>query len=326
MPGIIAISVAAGLVLLLFLGAFLYWAHFLPLWVHAQAAGVHCPITRMIGMKFRQLDPKYIIELMIILRKAGVAADFEEFESHLLAGGDLEAVVEAMVSASKAGLDVTFRQICAIDLTGRDVLRAVTSCVNPIVIAVPSRGQKKFITAVAKDGIQLGVNVRVTVRADIHKLVGGAGEETVIARVGEGIVATVGRANDHREILAAPEKLSEMVLAKGLGARTAFEIVSVDVGDIDVLQNIGAQLQQTQADADQKIAQAKAEGRRALAVAATAEHKATVREMTALETANKAEIPKDMAGAYRRGGIWRSPRPVYGVNRRKLWDVLDFGF
>ncbi len=318
---IIIAVVVIGAVFLVGLGGVAYYVSFIPLYIRAKASGLQCTILRMIGMKLRRLDPKFVIDQMIILSKAGVDTTFDEIEAHLLAGGNLGGVVEAMVSAYKADLNVTFKRLCAIDLAGRNVVRAVNACVSPIVISVPPRGQK-YITGVARDGIQLGVNVKVTVRADIDKLVGGANEQTIIARVGEGIVSTIGGVDFHKQILETPDLISENVLARGLDTGTSFEIVSVDVGDIEVLQNIGAKLQEDQADADQMIAQAKAEARRALAVAAIQENHAKIREMTALETLNKSEVPRDMAAALRRGDIWLSPNPAYSVIDRKLWDPV----
>ncbi len=320
---LISLAIVAGIIvfalLLVFLGLTLFALSYVPFYLRTRAAGINCSIPRMVFMRLRRIDPQMIVALMIRLRRGGVEASFDELEGHVLAGGKLRDVVEAMVSAYKAGLNVDFRKICAIDLAGRDVVRAVDACVNPIVIKVPPGG-KKYINGVSKDGIQLGVNVKVTARADINKLIGGANEETIIARVGEGIVSTIGGASKHSEILQDPDRISNMILRKGLDAQTAWEIVSVDVGDIEVLNNIGAKLTEAQADADQLIAQAKAEARRAMAVAASRENVAKIREMSALETLNRAEVPTDMAKAYQRGSIFRSPAPVYSVISSKLWQ------
>lgn len=323
---LIGLATVAGLLItvlfLMVLGIGIYSLTFIPIYVRATSSGVKCSILRMYGMKLRGVDVAGTVELMISLRKTGVDASFDQFESHILAGGSLADVVEAMRSAYKAGLKVDFQTICAIDLAGRDVVRAVEACVHPIVINIPPRRTgKKYITGVAQDGIQLGVNVKVTARADIHKLVGGANEETIIARVGEGIVSAIGSAQQHKEILQNPDRISEVILGKGLDSQTAFEIVSVDVGDVEVLENIGAKLTEAQASADQLIAQARAEARRSMAIAASRENLARIREMTALETLNRAEIPEDMARAYQRGNVFRSPKPVYGVISRKLWEA-----
>jgi uncharacterized protein YqfA (UPF0365 family) len=322
MPIIIALAIAAagfvGIVVLV-LGSMGF--KLVITYINAKAANANCPFPRLVGMRLRKLDPGYLVENMIGLRNAGVDATYEECESHVMSGGCLEDAVDAMISAHKAGLDVTFRRICAIDLTGRDIVRAIQSCVNPITIDIPHRGSKqKYIMGVAKDGIQLGVNVKVTAKADINRLVGGASEKTIAARVGEGIVSTIGSADNHKNILQTPDLISEKILSRGLDANTAFSIISVDVGDIEVVNNIGAKLAQDQADADQLVAQARAEGRRAIAKAVSRENLAKVRDMVALETLNRAEIPKDMARSYQVGNIFRSPNPVHSVIRRKLWE------
>ena len=294
----------------------------MPLFFRAKAAGVDCSPVRMIAMKLRHLDHVFLVDEMIRLNKGDIEATFDELEGHVLAGGDLDSVVDAMISAHKGDLDVSFKRLCALDLAGRDVVWAVRACIEPVMIEVPPRSSgKKQISAVGKDGIRLGVTAKVTVRADIKKLVGGASHETVIARVGEGIVSAVGSAASHQNVLENPELIAERILDAGLDVGTAFEIVSVDIGDVEVHDNIGARLQEMQAQADQEVAQARAEGRRALAVAATRENGARITEMQAVETRNKAAIPTDMASAYRRGAVWVAADPVYSVISRKLWDV-----
>ncbi|MCH2174161.1 MAG: flotillin-like FloA family protein [Lentisphaeria bacterium] len=297
-----------------------YILQLIPLKIQANAAGVPCPLSQLIGMKLRKINPKDVVEARITLQKAGIAVTYNDLESHILAGGFLYQVTEACISAVKAGLEVDFNQICAIDLAGRDVLTAVESSVNPIIVEVPAKSTgKRYITGVAKDGIRLGVNVKVTVRADIKKLVGGATEETIRARVGEGIVATIGSVDDHRHILENPKLISQRILKKGLDANTAFHIVSVDVGDIDIQDNIGAHIQEVQAEADKLVAQAKAEARKMQANAQYQENIAKTKEMSAEERKNQAKVPTQMATAFSKGQIAISRKPVYSVIDRKLW-------
>jgi len=314
---LIVVGVIIGALILLALGVGGVIASFIPLWINAKASGVYVSPFQMLGMKLRGLDPAYLIKNMIELHKTGIATQMDDLEAHVLAGGDLEAVVEAGISADKAGLEVTFDQVCAIDLAGRDVVQAVESCVDPIVISVPP------IQAVAQDGIRVRAAVRVTARSRIDRLVGGAGPQTIVARVGEGVVTAIGRMERHAAALENPERISAFILERGLDAGTALEIVSVDVYEVDVLDNVGAQLSEVQAESDKLVAQARAEGRRAIAEAQQMEMRARVTDMTSQVTANEADVPLAMAAAARAGRMWRSPHPVHSVYGTNLWDVLD---
>ena len=267
------------------------------LWITAYFSGVKVSLGTMIGMRLRKVAPRRIINPLINATKAGLDLKIGEMEAHFLAGGDVDRVVNALISADKANLGLVFQRATAIDLAGRDVLEAVRVSVNPKVIETP------MVSAVAKDGIQLKALARVTVRANIDRLVGGAGEETIIARVGEGIVSTIGSAKDHKAVLENPDTISKTVLSRGLDAGTAFEILSIDIADVDVGRNIGAQLQIDQAEADKKIAQAKAEERRAMAVAHEQEMIAKVQEMRAKVVESEAEVPLAMAYAFREGKL-----------------------
>ena len=267
------------------------------LWISAWAAGVRVPLITLIAMRLRRVPPAKIIYPLIKATKAGIELPLEKLEAHYLAGGNVDRVVDALIAAQKAGIDLTFDRAAAIDLAGRDVLEAVQVSVNPKVIETPR------IAAVAKDGIQLIAVARITVRANIDRLVGGAGEETIIARVGEGIVTTIGSAESHKDVLENPDRISKVVLDKGLDAGTAFEILSVDIADVDVGKNIGAQLQIDQAEADKKIAQAQAEKRRAMAVAAEQEMRAKVEEMRAKLVEAQAQVPLALAEALKAGRL-----------------------
>jgi uncharacterized protein YqfA (UPF0365 family) len=274
--------------------------YFIPigLWFTALLSGVRISLLQLILMRWRKVPPTVIVRSMIESYKAGLASiKRDELEAHFLAGGHVEQVIHALVSASKANIDLTFQMATAIDLAGRDVLEAVQMSVNPKVINTPP------VTAVAKDGIQLIAKARVTVRASIKQLVGGAGEETVLARVGEGIVSSIGSSKSHKEVLENPDSISRIVLEKGLDAGTAFEILSIDVADIDIGKNIGAVLQMDQANADKNIAQAKAEERRAMAVATEQEMKAKAQEARAKVIEAEVEIPLAMAEAFRSGNL-----------------------
>ncbi|HFB39463.1 MAG TPA: UPF0365 family protein [Oceanithermus sp.] len=267
------------------------------LWISAWAAGVRVPLITLIAMRLRRVPPAKIIYPLIKATKAGIELPLEKLEAHYLAGGNVDRVVDALIAAQKAGIDLTFDRAAAIDLAGRDVLEAVQVSVNPKVIETPR------IAAVAKDGIQLIAVARITVRANIDRLVGGAGEETIIARVGEGIVTTIGSAESHKDVLENPDRISKVVLDKGLDAGTAFEILSVDIADVDVGKNIGAQLQIDQAEADKRIAQAQAEKRRAMAVAAEQEMRAKVEEMRAKLVEAQAQVPLALAEALKAGRL-----------------------
>ena len=267
------------------------------LWIRAMASGVHVSFLTLFGMRFRKVAPAAIVDPLITARKVGLELSINELEIHYLSGGNVQRVVNALISADKAQIPLTFKQATAIDLAGRDVFEAVQVSVNPKVITTPK------VAAMAKDGIQLLAMARVTVRANVNRLVGGAGEETILARVGEGIVSTIGSAASHKAVLETPDMISKTVLAKGLDAGTAFEILSIDIADVDVGKNIGAQLQTDQAEADKQIAQAKAEERRALAVAMEQEYKAEAQNQRAKVIAAEAEIPLAMADAFRKGNL-----------------------
>ena len=288
----VIIIVAAVIIVSLFL-------HFVPigLWISAMAAGVSVGIVNLIGMRLRRVIPSKIILPLVKANKAGLDVNVNQLEAHYLAGGDVDRVVDALIAAHRATMSLTFERACAIDLAGRDVLEAVQMSVNPKVIETP------FISAVAQNGIELKVRARVTVRANIDRLVGGAGEATVIARVGEGIVTSVGSARDHSLVLENPDEISKTVLSKGLDAGTAFEILSIDIADVDVGRNIGARLQTDQAEADKQIAQAKAEERRAMAVAKEQEMQAYTQEMQAKVVEAQAEVPLALAQALREGKL-----------------------
>ncbi|SDC73928.1 MULTISPECIES: flotillin-like protein FloA [unclassified Candidatus Frackibacter] len=285
------------LILILVVGFFLLFSYVIPvgLWLSAWASGVKVAIGTLIGMRLRRVPPANIVRPMIKSHKAGIDLGTDRLEAHYLAGGNVDRVVDALIAAERADIDLVFERAAAIDLAGRDVLEAVQMSVNPKVIQTP------MVTAVAMDGIQVQANARVTVRANIERLVGGAGEETILARVGEGIVTTVGSANAHTKVLENPDSISETVLDKGLDSGTAFEILSIDIADVDVGKNIGAQLQADQAEADKEIAQAKAEEKRAMAVAQEQEMKAQVQEMRAKVVEAEAEVPLAMAEALREG-------------------------
>jgi uncharacterized protein YqfA (UPF0365 family) len=273
--------------------------HFVPvgLWISAYASSVRIGFGQLIGMRLRKVDPRRIVQPLISASKAGLHLGITELESLYLAGGNVDSVVRALISADKAGISLTIKQASAIDLAGRDVFEAVQVSVNPKVIETPK------VAAMAKDGIQLLAQARVTIRANINRLVGGAGEATILARVGEGIVSTIGSAESHKHVLESPDMISKTVLAKGLDSGTAFDILSIDIADVDVGKNIGAQLQTDQAEADKRIAQAKAEERRALAVAVEQEQKARVQEMRAEVVRAEAQIPLAIAEAFRKGNL-----------------------
>ena len=274
--------------------------YFIPvgLWFSALISGVRISLLQLILMRWRKVPPSIIVRAMIVAHKAGlIQINRDELEAHFLAGGHVVKVVHALVSANKANIELSFQMATAIDLAGRDVLEAVQMSVNPKVIDTPP------VTAVSKDGIQLIAKARVTVRANIKQLVGGAGEETVLARVGEGIVSSIGSADSHKAVLENPDSISKLVLSKGLDAGTAYEILSIDVADVDIGKNIGALLQMDQAEADKNIAQAKAEERRAMAVAQEQEMLAKVQEARAKVIEAEVEIPLAMADSFRQGNL-----------------------
>ena len=287
------------LIVLIIIGIFifLYYVPFM-LWINAVVSGVHISLIQLFLMRIRKVPPAKIVNCMIEAHKAGLTdVKRDGLEAHYLAGGHIERVVHALVSASKAGIALPFQMATAIDLAGRDVFEAVQMSVNPRVIDTPP------VTAVAKDGIQLIAKARVTVRANIKQLVGGAGEDTILARVGEGIVNSIGSAESHKQVLENPDSISKLVLSKGLDDGTAFEILSIDIADIDVGKNIGAQLQMDQAEADKNIAQAKAEERRSMAVASEQEMKAKAQEARAKVIEAEALVPQAMAEAFRNGNL-----------------------
>ena len=289
---IFLIVVACIVVLILFL-----WLVPIGIWFQALISGVHTSLIQLIFMRFRKVPPAVIVKNMIAASKAGLKVKQNDLEAHYLAGGRVNSVINALISADKANMNLDFKTCTAIDLAGRDVLKAVQTSVNPKVIDTPP------VAAVAKDGIQLIAKARVTVRTNIKQLVGGAGEETILARVGEGIVTSIGSASSHKQVLENPDSISKLVLTKGLDSGTAFEILSIDIADIDVGKNIGAQLQMDQANADKNIAQAKAEERRAMAVAQEQEMKAKAQEARAKVIQAEAEVPLAMAEAFRSGNL-----------------------
>ena len=288
------IFIVVGIIVLLF-----FFLYFIPvgLWITAQVSNVRVGIIQLMFMRIRKVPPSLIVNALINANKAGIKVTANDLETHYMAGGNVNNVVKALISADKANSPLDFNMAAAIDLAGRDVADAVQLSVNPRVINTPP------VAAVAKDGIQLIAKARVTVRANIAQLVGGAGEDTILARVGEGIVTTIGSATSHKAVLENPDMISKTVLAKGLDAGTAFEILSIDIADIDIGKNIGAELQTDQAEADLKVANAKAEERRAMAVAEEQEMKAKAQDAKALVILAEAEVPKAMAEAFRSGNM-----------------------
>ena len=267
------------------------------LWISAAAANVHVGIGTLVGMRLRRVVPSRIINPLIKATKAGIDLPINKLEAHYLAGGNVDRVINALIAAQRANIPLVFERAAAIDLAGRNVLEAVQMSVNPRVIETP------IISAVAKNGIEVRAKVKVTVRANIDRLIGGAGEQTIIARVGEGVVTTIGSAESHEKVLENPDSISETVLQKGLDSGTAFEILSIDIADVDVGRNVGAQLQTDQAEADKRIAQAKAEERRAMAVAREQEMQAAVQEMRARVVEAEAQVPRAMADALKDGKL-----------------------
>jgi uncharacterized protein YqfA (UPF0365 family) len=289
----ILILVVGGLILLF---VFLYFVP-VSLWITARFSGVRVSLLQLVLMRIRKVPPRIVVDSMITATKAGLDVTTNELETHYLAGGNVPSVIKALISADKANINLGFKQATAIDLAGREVFEAVQISVNPKVITTPK------VAAVAADGIQLIAVARVTVRANIQQLVGGAGEDTILARVGEGIVTSIGSATTHKEVLENPDKISKLVLQRGLDAGTAFEILSIDIADVDVGANIGAQLQTDQAQADLKVAEAKAEERRAMAVAEEQEMKAKSQEARAKVILSEAEVPLAIAESFRSGNL-----------------------
>ena len=286
-----------GLLIVVAVCIFFYYVPFF-LWISARVSGVRISLIQLFLMRIRKVPARIIVQAMIEAHKAGLSeVNRDDLEAHFLAGGNVEKVVHALVSAAKANIDLGFKMATAIDLAGRDVFQAVQMSVNPKVIDTPP------VTAVAKDGIQLIAKARVTVRANIRQLVGGAGEDTVLARVGEGIVSSIGSSESHKQVLENPDSISKLVIKKGLDSGTAFEILSIDIADIDIGKNIGATLQIDQAQADKNIAQAKAEERRAMAIALEQEMKAKAQEARAKVIEAEAQVPQSIAEAFRAGNL-----------------------
>ncbi|MEX2215354.1 MAG: flotillin-like protein FloA [Phycisphaeraceae bacterium] len=292
------------IVALIVLFVTLLMGRFFNLWLQARLSNAPVSFMALIGMMFRKVDPRVIVLTRIQAMKAGIHISTDQLEAHYLSGGRIRTVVNALIAADRAEMELPWDRACAIDLAGRDIFEAVQTSVNPRVIDCPNpAGGRMTIDAVAQDGIQLKAKARVTVRANLAKLIGGATEETIIARVGEGIVTTIGSAPSHKAVLENPDRISKTVLEKGLDAGTAFEILSIDIADIDVGDNIGAKLQADQAEADKRRFQAEAEKRRAAAIAVEQEHKAEVQKNRALVVLAEAEIPKAMAEAFRNGNL-----------------------
>lgn len=291
------ITLIVGLVIAFIILAVFFTFVPVALWISALAAGVRVSIFTLVGMRLRRVIPSRIVNPLIKAHKAGLEVSINQLESHYLAGGNVDRVVNALIAAHRANIELTFERAAAIDLAGRDVLEAVQMSVNPKVIETP------FIAGVAMNGIEVKAKARITVRANLDRLVGGAGEETIVARVGEGIVSTLGSSESHSKVLENPDLISQTVLAKGLDSGTAFEILSIDIADVDIGKNIGAELQIEQAQADKNIAQAKAEERRAMAVASEQEMIAKVQEMKAKVVEAEAEVPMALAEALRSGNF-----------------------
>lgn len=297
MMGLGTIGLVAAVFIIIIVLAIFFTFVPITLWISAVAAGVRVSIFTLIGMRLRRVIPSRVVNPLIKAHKAGLTVSINQLESHYLAGGNVDRVVNALIAAQRANIELPFERAQAIDLAGRDVLEAVQMSVNPKVIETP------FIAGVAMNGIEVKAKARITVRANIDRLVGGAGEETVVARVGEGIVSTIGSSVSHAKVLENPDLISQTVLKKGLDSGTAFEILSIDIADVDIGKNIGAELQTEQAMADKNIAQAKAEERRAMAVASEQEMKAKTQEMRSKVVGAEAEVPLAMAEALRSGNI-----------------------
>jgi uncharacterized protein YqfA (UPF0365 family) len=299
--------IIVGIVVLAVVGIFI---HFLGVWVRAYMSGAKVSLWSLVGMKLRRIPPSLIVDARISLIKAGILLDANQMEAHYLAGGDVNNVVRALIAADKAGIELSFARGVAIDLAGRDVEEAVRTSVQPKVIDCPDPhgSNNGMLDAVAKDGIRLLVKARVTVRANLERLVGGAGEDTIIARVGQGIVSAIGSSSTYKDVLENPDMISRKVLGSGLDAQTGFEIVSIDIADISVagmgdVANVGAKLETERAEADKKMRQAEAEGRKAMAIAREQEMRALVQEMQSKVVEAKAEVPRAMAEAFRSGHL-----------------------
>ena len=295
------VLIVVGFIVFIFICIFLY---FFKVWIRALASGARVSIGSLIGMKLRKVSPLIIVDARIMAVKAGLDVSTNDLETHYLAGGNVNKVVQALIAADKANIELVFKRAAAIDLAGRDVLDAVQTSVNPRVIDAPNPAKgADLVAAVAMDGIQLKAKAKVTVRANIDRLVGGATEETIVARVGEGIVTTIGSAKSYKDVLENPDSISKRVLERGLDSGTAFEILSIDIADVDVGENVGARLETDRAEADKRIAQARAEGRRAMAVAQEQEMRARTQEMRAKVVEAEAEVPKAISEAFRKGQL-----------------------
>tara|TARA_B100000809_G_scaffold247932_1_gene277499 strand:- start:3142 stop:4167 length:1026 start_codon:yes stop_codon:yes gene_type:complete len=308
MDGAIVVLIAIGAIIILVIAGIFFY--FLGVWIRALMSGARVTIASLIGMKLRRVPPTLVVDARIRLVKAGLALDTDSIEAHYLAGGDVINVVNALIAADKARIELGFQQAAAIDLAGRDVLEAVRTSVNPRVIDCPAPGQGTggMLDAVAKDGIRLLIKARVTVRANLNRLVGGAGEDTIIARVGQGIVSAIGSSSSYKNVLENPDQISRRVLESGLDAQTGFEIVSIDIADVSIagvsqVSNVGAVLETERAEADKLMRQAEAEGRRAMAVAREQEMQARVQEMRARVVEAESEVPRAMAQAFREGQL-----------------------
>ncbi len=298
---------------------------FLPLltvWIQVKSSGVPISLYQLIGMKLRNLNPNFVANHYIALCKAGINIHVNELETVALAGGNLSSITEALITANNAALSYTFQQIAALDLAGRNVSKAIKMTIMPIVLNCPE-SNSDLILGVAQDGIRLSIKVRVTVKANFDRLIGGASERTVIARVGEGIVAAIGAAHSHKDILQAPELITKHILNKGLDNGTAFEIISVDVAEITIVDNVGARLQEIQAEADKKVAQAKAETRRVMAIATEREMHARVVNMQSQLVLSNTIIPKSIRTQCMIGKLWRRPIPLFHGSGYRLWDIGD---
>jgi len=305
-PGLGDIFKYGGIILAAIVGfaLLIFFVKFGKLWLQAMSSGCPVSVIEFVGMYLRKVNPQVIIDVLVATTKANIPVHIDKIQAHVLARGNVRAVVDSLIAASRANINLGFERAAAIDLAGRDVLDAVRTSVHPKVIDCPNPARgRPTVDAVSRDGIQLRIKARVTVRTNLERLVGGATEETVIARVGEGIVSAVGQAETHKHVLASPRLISREVLNSGLDAGTAFDIVSIDIADVDVGDNIGARLQTDQAEADKRIAQAAAEGRRAMAVAAEQEHSAEVMSNRAKLVLAEAEVPRAMADAFRQGNL-----------------------
>ena len=311
-----------GIVVLVALVPAFIFLSLLPAWIQAASSKVPLTPLHVVGMVLRRVDARMLIERAVLIHKAGLPVDVSALEAHHLAGGDVSAVVDAAVSASKAGLPFDFYQIAAIDLAGRDVLQAVDAAVSPAVLRCPKEAGKT-IRGVAKDGVRMSVAVRITVRSDLAKLVGGAGAETVLARVGQGIVAAIGTVQSHQQILERPALITSYILEHGLGTGTVFEIVSVDIEHVGIEDNVGARLRDEQATADKLVSQAHAESRRAMGVAREFEMRARVKEKMIIVAESEVEVPGAMAQALQSGHVWRAKDPVAPTTAVRPWDASE---